>query len=212
MTLDPRVATTTPISDNAKYPGGLTIAYFLLTLPRRIKNRLLNGLFSTLYGHRLNLDWADVKIIGGFRRIHLGRHFFAGRGLWLETIQDHSLIIIGQNVNVSDWVHIGSLNRVEIGDGCLLGSKVLVSDHGHGSVPDVFEPHVVRPNLRPLHSKGPVSIGKNVWIGDSAAVLSGVTIGANAIIGANSVVIRDVPPGTVWAGAPATQIWPRLTK
>jgi maltose O-acetyltransferase len=49
----------------------------------------------------------------------------------------------------------------------------------------------------------PVAIGKNVWIGGSAVILPGVTIGDNAIIGAGSVVTRDVPAGTTVLGSPA---------
>jgi len=46
-------------------------------------------------------------------------------------------------------------------------------------------------------------IGHNVWIGARASILRGVSIGDNAVIGANSVVVSDVPEGAVVAGAPA---------
>lgn len=59
------------------------------------------------------------------------------------------------------------------------------------------------PLFRPLFSKGPVIIGKNVWIGDKATILPGVTIGDGSIIGANSVVTKDVPAYSVVAGNPA---------
>jgi maltose O-acetyltransferase len=49
----------------------------------------------------------------------------------------------------------------------------------------------------------PVSIGANVWIGGAAVVLPGVTVGDDAVIGAGSVVTRDVPEGAVVAGNPA---------
>lgn len=54
--------------------------------------------------------------------------------------------------------------------------------------------------------KGPVVIGNNVWIGESARILSGVTIGDGAIIGANAVVTHDVPSGAVVGGVPAKVI------
>jgi maltose O-acetyltransferase len=49
----------------------------------------------------------------------------------------------------------------------------------------------------------PVRIGHNVWIGGGAIVLPGVTVGDDAVIGAGSVVTRDVPPGAVVVGNPA---------
>ena len=56
---------------------------------------------------------------------------------------------------------------------------------------------------RILKSKGRITIQDNVWIGDNAVILSGVTIGEGAIVGANSVVTKDVPPFTVVGGVPA---------
>lgn len=52
----------------------------------------------------------------------------------------------------------------------------------------------------------PITIGNNVWIGGSATILPGVTIGDNAVVGAGSVVTRDVEPDTVVAGNPAKVI------
>ena len=53
-------------------------------------------------------------------------------------------------------------------------------------------------------TKGPVTIGDNVWLGANVVVTSGVTIGRRAVIGANSVVTEDVPAFAIAAGAPAT--------
>lgn len=59
---------------------------------------------------------------------------------------------------------------------------------------------------RPLTSKGSVVIEDNVWIGQNAVILSGVTIGHGSIIGTNSVVSGDIPPDSVAAGSPARVI------
>lgn len=59
------------------------------------------------------------------------------------------------------------------------------------------------PTQRPIYSKGPVVIGDNVWIGDKATILPNVSIGKGAIIAANSVVTKDVPEYSVFAGNPA---------
>ena len=178
----------------------------LVTLPSRLRDRVYNEVFSRLCGARIGIVWSQVKILG-IARIRFGGRFMAGRGLWLQTIGEGRLSL-GANVNVSDWVHIGALDCVSIGDGCLMGSKVLITDHSHGTIADIAQPAPQRPNARSLHSKGPVVLEENVWLGDGVVVLPGVRIGSNAIVGANSVVTRNIPSNTVWAGCPATQIWP----
>jgi len=179
----------------------------LVTLPSRLRDRLFNILFSALCGARIRIVWSGVKIQGA-GGIHFGQRFMSGRGLWLQTIGEGRLVI-GDNVNVSDWVHIGALSSVTIGNGCLMGSKVLITDHSHGSPTDIATSAPVRPDARVLQSKGPVVLEDNVWLGDAVVVLPGVRIGQNAIVGANSVVTRDIPSNTVWAGVPAIQIWPK---
>lgn len=81
------------------------------------------------------------------------------------------------------------------------GRWVTISDNDHGEV--IREQLDTPPADRPLHVKGPVTIGSNVWIGDKATILSGVTIGDGAVIAANSVVTKDIPAYTVAAGNPA---------
>lgn len=49
-------------------------------------------------------------------------------------------------------------------------------------------------------TKGPISVGDDVWIGYGSVILSGVTIGQGAVIGARSIVTKDVPPYAIWAG------------
>ncbi|MBQ4055965.1 MAG: hypothetical protein IJD32_02545 [Bacteroidaceae bacterium] len=59
------------------------------------------------------------------------------------------------------------------------------------------------PRLRNVTSKGTIVIKDNVWIGDKATILPNVTIGEGAVIAANSVITKDVPPYSVAAGNPA---------
>jgi lipopolysaccharide O-acetyltransferase len=154
------------------------------------------------------IDWSDVKVMHP-ESIVIGDSFSAGRGLWLESVAGKGKLRIGERVNLSDYVHVGCASSVTIGNGVLIGSKVLITDHSHGETGangarDMQTP----PNLRPIVSKGPVTIADNVWIGDGACILPNVTIGTGAIIGANAVVIRDVPAQSIWAGVPAKQVWP----
>ena len=79
-----------------------------------------------------------------------------------------------------------------------------ISDNNHGST-DFDTLHEVSVN-RKLYTKGPVIIGNNVWIGDKATILGGVTIGDGAVIAANAVVTKDVPAYSVVGGNPARVI------
>jgi maltose O-acetyltransferase len=87
---------------------------------------------------------------------------------------------------------------VTIGDATAIGPavQILTSDHPR-------DPQLRRQQVR---YGRPVSIGANVWIGGGAIILPGISIGDDAIIGAGSVVTRDVPAGATVAGSPAKAI------
>lgn len=113
-------------------------------------------------------------------------------------------ITIGDNCNINEFNHITACSQITIGDNLLTGRYVYISDNSHGS--SKYEELLLHPHKRPLHVKGPVVIGNNVWICEHACVLSGVTIGDGAIIAANAVVTHDVPPYSIAAGVPARVI------
>ena len=86
----------------------------------------------------------------------------------------------------------------------LTGKWVTITDNSHGETDKTTLG--MRPQERPITSKGPVIIGNNVWIGDKATILPGVTIGDGAVIAANAVVTKDVPAYSVVGGNPARVI------
>ena len=143
--------------------------------------------------------------------VTVGDGFRAGPGLRVEAYDSYlgethrPEIVIGANVVMNYNVHIGAISRIVIEDDVLIGSHVLITDHSHGSGAGDQE---VAARCRPLVSKGPVTIGRNAWIGEGACILAGVHVGENAIVGCNAVVTRSVPAGAVVGGAPARRLNP----
>lgn len=184
----------------------------VFTLISRFKNRLLNQLACWVTGQKLSVDWSAITIVHP-ESIHIGNRFYAGRGLRLESVDGQGQLHIGDDVAFSEYVHIGCSNRIELGNGVLLGSKVLITDHAHGLFnADGPADLNVNPGERPIVSKGPVIIEDRVWLGDGVCILPNVQIGKGAIVGSNAVVLTDIPAGTVWAGVPAKQVWPKLSE
>lgn len=146
-------------------------------------------------------------LIGG-KHITIGNNFSTAPGVRLEAWKSlggyHYTpeIIIGDNVYINYNSHIGAINKISIGNGVLIGSGVLITDHNHGKLDSISELEI-RPGARRLYSKGQVTIGDNVWIGENAAILAGVTIGTGAVIACNSVVTKNVEQFTIVGGNPA---------
>lgn len=113
-------------------------------------------------------------------------------------------ICIGNHCHFGKRNHITAINKIMIGDYLLTGSYVLISDNAHGAF--TKEMLNIPPIERPLVSKGEVTIGDYVWIGDQVCILPGVHIGNHVIIGANSVVTHDIPDGCLAVGNPAVVI------
>lgn len=165
------------------------------------------------YGRELHASGKNI-IIG--RRFNLvgGKHILVGDNLFIDnyctltawefygTEKLHPEIRVGNNCHIGEYNHITSTNKIIIGDGLLTGRWVTITDNSHGKTDYVS---LEKPPIkRKIYSKGPVIIGKNVWIGDKATILPGVTIGDGAVIGANTVVTKDVPPFCIVVGNPAT--------
>lgn len=140
----------------------------------------------------------------GMNYISIGYGFNAGDRLRIECWDEYAKIkykpeiSIGNNVSMNNNVHIGCINKITIGDNVLFASNIYITDHHHG-LNDVS----IAPAKRQLHSKGPVQISDNVWIGENVAIMPNVTIGKGCIIGANSVVTKNFPKNSIIAGVPA---------
>lgn len=110
-------------------------------------------------------------------------------------------ITLGENVFLNFNCVILDIVAVTIGDETQIGPgvQILTADHPRDPVQ----------RRNGLEFGRPIAIGRNVWIGGGALILPGVTVGDDAIIGAGSVVTRDVPPGATVAGNPARVLPPR---
>lgn len=114
----------------------------------------------------------------------------------------------GDNIQVNDFVHISAMDSVEIGDGCMFASHVYISDNSHGVYEGENYAHS-SPDVAPDHRQyitAPVKIGKNCWLGEGVIVMPGVTIGDGCVIGAHSVVNKDIPAASIAVGSPASVI------
>lgn len=147
--------------------------------------------------------------IRGRRNMRWGRGFTTGVGVRLEvfTKDDEFKLVIGDQVQLNDYVHIGAINSIVIGNDVLIASRVFITDHQHGNY-EGDQPHSspdVAPEQRVLSSKS-VYIADRVWIGENATILPGVTIGEGAVIGAGAVVSKDIPSNSIAVGVPAKVI------
>lgn len=103
-------------------------------------------------------------------------------------------IVFGDHCLISPGVRISAARSVHIGDNCMLAANVYISDSDW---------HNIYNRIRPFRCTKPVVLKNNVWLGDGAMVLKGVTIGENSVIGAGAVVTKDIPANVVVAGNPA---------
>jgi acetyltransferase-like isoleucine patch superfamily enzyme len=102
-------------------------------------------------------------------------------------------ISIGKRVFINTGCRFQDQGGITIGDDCLIGHNAVIATLQHDIAP------TRRSDLIP----SPVIIGRNVWLGANVTVLPGVTIGDDAVIGAGSIVTKDVPARTIVVGSPA---------
>lgn len=170
----------------------------------RVKAMLLSPRFRNC---PRSVIFEKIGLLLGGKHICIGEntkfHDYIYLTVWGEPAAD-VVISIGRNCNFGAFNHITAINCIKIGDNCLTGKWVTISDNNHGTteLSDLRLP----PSRRKVVSKGPVIIGNDVWIGEKATILGGVTIGDGAVVGANSVVTKDVPPYSVVGGNPARVI------
>ncbi len=114
-------------------------------------------------------------------------------GVWGRKAGEGA-ITIGRGVLLSPGTRLSASDQITIGDGVMMANGTYITDSDW---------HTVYDRTQRDERATPVIIKDNVWLGDHATVLKGVTVGENSVIAARSVVTRDVPANVIAAGNPA---------
>jgi maltose O-acetyltransferase len=152
---------------------------------------------------RCNYVGPRARLIGRAFVLNLGRITIGERLLMLGgsvrcelvTYPD-AAIEIGDRVFLNSGVSISAHHLVKIGNGCQIGNHSLFMDNDYHQVG----------NLHETGDSKPIILEDDVWLGARVIVLKGVTIGQGAVIGAGSIVTRDIPARSVAVGSPARVI------
>lgn len=165
----------------------------------------------TLPWNRARIHWEAMRreafirwpvygnVLEAFRegRLEIGPQTLLEPGVWL-TAPGQARIRIGAGTSLNLGVMVAAVELVEIGDHCMFANGCFITDGNHR-----FDDPEQPVPWQGFTTKGPTRIGDNVWCGAGVVVTSGVTIGERSVIGANSVVVTDLPPFSIAAGAPA---------
>jgi acetyltransferase-like isoleucine patch superfamily enzyme len=138
--------------------------------------------------------------LDGIKNIYIGNAVVIRSKAWLCALKiaPNPSIHIGDETYIGHFFHCIAFNQINIERKVLIADKVFITDNSHG-----YENGVVPFIDQPVFSKrSSISIGEGTWIGENVSIL-GVNIGTQCIIGANSVVNKDVPSYSIVAGNPA---------
>jgi acetyltransferase-like isoleucine patch superfamily enzyme len=140
-------------------------------------------------------------------RIEIGDGVLVHEGAMFSVVEhyrgrDHQpRLRIGSGTNIGPGIWFSCVGEIDIGENIMMAHNVLIADSYH-EYQDLSKPIIMQPMAPPEA----VRIGSGSYIGAHAAILGGVTIGPNSLIGANAVVTTSVPPNSVVGGNPARVI------
>jgi len=146
------------------------------------------------FGRRFDISSALELRLAPEAHVVFGNDCVVDRGM---TLLCEGTLTVGNGTVFGHHCTVGACERIDIGENCLIAEMVSIRDHDHR-----FD-RLDIPILKQGSVSSPISIGNNVWLAGKVTVLRGVTIGDNAVIGANSVVTHDIPANAVAVGAPA---------
>lgn len=158
-----------------------------------------------VYKLKLGSLGARSRLLGtkieGAANVQIGSKVYINSGGWLACLpltgKANCSLHIGDGTYVGRYCHFYATHRIEIGKKVLIADKVYLSDNVHGyknpSLPVIDQP---------VEQVQPVVIKEGAWLGENVCVI-GATVGKNSVVGANSVVTKDIPDYCIAVGAPA---------
>lgn len=141
--------------------------------------------YTVVSGPNIHIGDCFTAVAEPMHRVEIG---VWGREAGAGTIR------IGRAVLMSPGSRLSASDEISIGDGVMMANGVYITDSDW---------HTIYDRTQRSDAVTPVHIGNNVWLGDHATVLKGVTVGDNSVIAARAVVTRDVPNNVIVAGNPA---------
>ena len=180
----------------------------------RFREKVRNGWYKAIsrffYCHFFFSFGKKSKIVAPLalrntRNISIGERTTVNEGVFMmvENIgksDDICHLHIGDGVTFGHFNHIVALDSVVIEDNVLTADRVYISDNAHD-----YENIELPISFQRIISKKPTRIGEGSWLGENVCVIS-ANIGKHCVIGANSVVVKDIPDYSVAVGAPAIVI------
>ena len=179
-----------------------------------IKRKIRSSIKKILFRITNNIN--HLKIYFLEENISFGKNVLIGKNVVIKTT-DGGRIVIGDNVSIESncyiyaqsaeikigentFVGFGSQimakKSIEIGEDCLISAYCIIRDANHGiskNMPINSQPHDIKE----------IVIGNDVWLGTHSVVTAGCTIAQGTVVGANTVVTKDIEPYTIVGGVPA---------
>ncbi len=177
----------------------IRLSRFVQGLKSRWRNFYYRRLGVKLHGY---IWMREIEIPRNYQDIEIETSCAFDRGVTLlcgGEFLSHPKIHIGSETYINRNTFLDATFSLTIGKHCAIGPNCYITDHDHGSNPN-------SPPLKQPMISEPTKISDRVWLGANVTVLKGVTIGNDTIVGAGSVVTKDLPANVVAVGVPAKVI------
>lgn len=175
----------------------------------RITNNLYIYIFRFFYKTKFKKYGIASNVlfplnINGMENISIGEKVNIAYKCWLAAVPltgaEKCELVIGNGTSIGNFNHIYATKSIIIGENVLTADKVYISDNLHG-----YENVSLPVMMQPIVQIETVEIGDGCWVGENVCII-GVKIGKHCVIGANSVVTKDIPDYCVAVGSPAKVI------